>query len=197
MGLSCLFRELAIYDESDEPFTICEEVLVIVSESPIAPPKQRFIDKVLFGHQPSPELLAILLVYFVQGILGLARLAVSFFLKDDLAMGPAEVSALMGVAAIPWMVKPIFGFISDGLPIFGYRRRPYLVLSGLLGVGSWVAMATVVDSPMSATAAIALGSLSIAMSDVIVDSLVVERARGESVSEIGRASCRERVLNLV
>ena len=89
MGLSCLFHELAIYDEGDEPFTICEEVLVIVSESPIEPLKQRLIDKVLFGHQPSPELLAILLVYFVQGILGLARLAVSFFLKDDLAMGPA------------------------------------------------------------------------------------------------------------
>lgn len=158
---------------------------MIVSESPIAELKQRFIDKVLFGHQPSPELLAILLVYFVQGILGLARLAVSFFLKDDLGMGPAEVSALMGVAAIPWMVKPLFGFISDGVPIFGYRRRPYLVLSGLLGVASWVGLATVVDRPWSATAAIALGSLSIAMSDVIVDSLVVERARSESVSAAG------------
>jgi folate/biopterin transporter len=185
VGSSLLFNEATIYDEGDEPFNICEEVLVIVSESPIAPLKQRFIDKVLFGHQPSPELLAILLVYFVQGILGLARLAVSFFLKDDLAMGPAEMSALMGVAAIPWMVKPIYGFVSDGLPIFGYRRRPYLVLSGLLGVASWVAMATVVDTPMTATAAIAVGSLSIAMSDVIVDSLVVERARGESVSAAG------------
>ncbi len=158
---------------------------MIVSESPIAALKQRFVDKVLFGHQPSPELLAILLVYFVQGILGLARLAVSFFLKDDLGMGPAEVSALMGVASIPWMVKPFFGLLSDGLPIFGYRRRPYLILSGLLGVGSWVAMATGVHSAAAATAAIALGSLSVAMSDVIVDSLVVERARGESVSAAG------------
>ena len=78
MGFCCLFQGSAIYDKSDEPFTICEEVLVIVSESSIPPLKQRFIDKVLFGHQPSPELLAILLVYFVQGILGLARLAVSF-----------------------------------------------------------------------------------------------------------------------
>jgi folate/biopterin transporter len=156
---------------------------VIVSESPIAALKQRFVDKVLFGHQPSPELLAILLVYFVQGILGLARLAVSFFLKDDLGMGPAEVSALMGIASIPWMVKPFFGFLSDGLPILGYRRRPYLILSGL--VGFWVALATGVHSAAGATAAIALGSLSVAMSDVIVDSLVVERARGESVSAAG------------
>lgn len=142
-------------------------------------------EKVLFGNEPSPELVAILLVYFVQGILGLARLAVSFFLKDDLGLTPAQVSALMGIAAIPWVVKPLFGFLSDGLPIFGYRRRPYLVLSGLLGTLSWVALATVVDSALTATVAIALSSLSVAVSDVIVDSLVVERARSESASEAG------------
>ena len=142
-------------------------------------------EKVFFGNEPSPELMAILLVYFVQGILGLARLAVSFFLKDDLSLSPAQVSALMGVAALPWMVKPLFGFISDGLPIFGYRRRPYLILSGLLGTGAWIALATIVHNAWAATAAIALSSLSIAFSDVIVDSLVVERARQESTSDAG------------
>lgn len=35
-------------------------------------------EKVFFGNEPTPELIAILLVYVVQGILGLARLAVSF-----------------------------------------------------------------------------------------------------------------------
>ncbi len=158
---------------------------MIASDSPIAKFQQFLSQRILFGHEPSPELLAILMVYFVQGILGLARLAVSFFLKDDLKLGPAEVSALLGIASIPWMVKPFFGFLSDGLPIFGYRRRPYLILSGLLGVGSWIALATIVDSGAGATAAIALGSLSVAMSDVIVDSLVVERARNESVSAAG------------
>jgi folate/biopterin transporter len=147
--------------------------------------KDFLTEKIFFGNEPSPELMAILLVYFVQGILGLARLAVSFFLKDDLSLSPAQVSALMGIAALPWMVKPVFGFISDGLPVFGYRRRPYLILSGLLGAGAWVSMATVVHSAWAATTAIALSSLSIAFSDVIVDSLVVERARDESVRDAG------------
>ncbi|XWK85735.1 MAG: folate/biopterin family MFS transporter [Phormidium sp.] len=141
--------------------------------------------RTLLGKELTPELVAILLVYFVQGILGLARLAVSFFLKDELALSPAQVSALMGIAALPWMVKPLFGFISDGLPILGYRRRPYLILSGFLGSAAWISLATVVHSAWAATLAIALSSLSTAMSDVIVDSLVVERARGESISEAG------------
>ncbi|MCD8485390.1 MAG: folate/biopterin family MFS transporter [Desertifilum sp.] len=147
--------------------------------------KESIKDKLLFGNEPSPELVAILLVYFVQGILGLARLAVSFFLKDQLALGPAEVSALMGIAALPWMIKPAFGFLSDGLPILGYHRRPYLILSGLLGALAWVLLATVVHTAWAATAVILLSSLSVAVSDVIVDSLVVERARGESQSDAG------------
>ncbi|WP_414527716.1 folate/biopterin family MFS transporter [Nodularia chucula] len=142
-------------------------------------------EKIFFGHEPSAELIAILTVYFVQGILGLARLAVSFFLKDELLLSPAQVSALLGIVALPWIIKPVFGFISDGLPIFGYRRRPYLILSGLLGAISWVCLATIVHSSWAATLAIALGSLSVAVSDVIVDSLVVERARVESQASAG------------
>ena len=151
--------------------------------------KQRikgFIERrILLGQPLTLELSAILLVYFVQGILGLARLAVSFFLKDDIALSPAEVSALMGIAALPWTIKPVFGFMSDGLPIFRYRRRPYLILSGLLGAIAWLCMATLVDTPLKATIAILLTSLSVAISDVIVDSLVVERAREEDQGDAG------------
>ena len=156
---------------------------VIAEDSPVTPPP--LLQRILLGNRPTPELIAILLVYFVQGILGLSRLAVSFFLKDDLALGPAEVAALTGIAGIPWMIKPLFGFLSDGLPIFGYRRRSYLILSGMAGSAAWVALATVIHSAWLATLAIALSSLSIAVSDVIVDSLVVERARGESVAQTG------------
>jgi folate/biopterin transporter len=144
-----------------------------------------FLTKILFGHQPSPELFAILLVYAVQGILGISRLAVSFFLKDELALSPAEVAAMMGIAALPWTIKPLFGFMSDGLPIFGYRRRPYLILSGLVGVSAWVSLATVVHTAAAATFAIVITSLSVAVSDVIVDSLIVERARDESLVDSG------------
>lgn len=158
---------------------------MIVSSSGLTRLRDSLVDKIFFGQKPSPELIAILLVYFVQGIIGLARLSVSFFLKDELGLGPAEVSTLVGVAALPWMIKPAFGFISDGLPIFGYRRRPYLILSGLVGTLSWILMATVVHTPLAAAAAIALGSLSVAFSDVIVDSVVVERARKESLATAG------------
>ncbi|PSF35699.1 folate/biopterin family MFS transporter [Aphanothece hegewaldii CCALA 016] len=147
--------------------------------------KQAIKKDFLFGNKPTPELTAILGVYFVQGILGLARLAVSFFLKDELGLSPAQMGALVGVAAIPWVIKPVFGFLSDGFPIFGYRRRSYLILSGILGSTAWIALATIVHNTLQATAAILISSLSVAVSDVIVDSIVVERARKESLGQAG------------
>jgi len=44
-----------------------------------------------FGVDLSPDNMAVAIVYFVQGVLGLARLAVSFYLKDDLHLDPAEL----------------------------------------------------------------------------------------------------------
>ncbi|KAL2948624.1 hypothetical protein AAZX31_20G134900 [Glycine max] len=139
----------------------------------------------LFGVELSPDNVAVAMVYFVQGVLGLARLAVNFYLKDDLHLDPAEAAVISGFSALPWLVKPLYGFISDSVPLFGYRRRSYLVLSGLLGALSWSLMATFVDNKYSAGFCILLGSLSVAFSDVVVDSMVVERARGESQSTSG------------
>ncbi len=158
---------------------------MIISDMGLNPIQESWKRKLLFGQEPTPELLAILTVYLVQGVLGLARLAVSFFLKDELGLSPAQVSALMGLVAIPWIIKPLFGFLSDGLPIAGYRRRPYLVLSGILGFVAWIALATVVHSAWAATLAIALSSLSVAISDVIADSIVVERSRTADLSTVG------------
>ncbi|KAL4200249.1 hypothetical protein AMTRI_Chr03g55450 [Amborella trichopoda] len=138
-----------------------------------------------FGVDMTPETIAIAMVYFVQGVLGLSRLAVSFYLKDDLHLDPAETAVISGVSAFPWLIKPIYGFISDSYALFGYRRRSYLVLSGLLGAVSWGLMATLVNSKYNAALCILLGSLSVAFADVVVDSMVVERARGESQNTSG------------
>lgn len=134
-------------------------------------------DAVLAGFEPSPELAAILSVYFVQGALGISRLAVSFFLKDNLGLSPAECAALTGAAMLPWLVKPLYGFLSDALPIFGYRRRSYLIGAGAFGAAAWISLATVVDSAFAALVATIATSASVAISDVVVDSIVVQRVR--------------------
>ena len=102
---------------------------------------------VLQGVAVSPTTYSIMVVYFVQGALGLAALARTYFLKDQLGLSPGEQAALMGVTTLPWVIKPVYGFLTDGLPIFGLRRKPYLVIGGLLGSAAWASLATVVETP--------------------------------------------------
>ena len=139
----------------------------------------------IMGLDATPELLAIFLVYFVQGILGLSRLAVSYYFKDDLGMDPAELAIFQGFTALPWLIKPIYGFASDTFPILGYRRRSYLVLCGLLGSLAWTSMFLLHPGAPLATVFLVAGSAGTACSDVVVDSIVVEASRGKPASVAG------------
>ena len=77
--------------------------------------KSRYVK--VFGVDLSPDNVAVAIVYFVQGVLGLSRLAVSFYLKDDLHLEPAEVWWLKSsVCFIQILVH--FSFQSPGMSAF-------------------------------------------------------------------------------
>ncbi|KAL3936601.1 MAG: hypothetical protein SGBAC_008117 [Bacillariaceae sp.] len=148
-------------------------------------------DTIFLGIDPSPDVIAIASIYFVEGALGLARLAQTFLLKDELHLGPAELSALTGLFALPWTVKPLYGFLSDGVPLFGFRRRSYLILCGLVGAFSYTLVGNsffgllpaadgAAESSLlipSTVAALIVSSACIAFSDVVADGIVVEKSR--------------------
>ena len=131
------------------------------------------------GLSVTPTIVSILTVYFVQGALGISSLATSLFLKDELHLGPAETTALTGIFALPWVIKPVYGFLTDTFPIFGLRRRPYLVGAGLLGASAQLSLCFLVDAPWQALVACTASNLGIAFSDVVADSLCVEAARSQ------------------
>ena len=153
-----------------------EDIVEVLATPSIQQPRS-LLSQLLGGATWNAELAAILTVYFVQGALGLSRLAVTYFMKDELKLSPAEVAALGGITSLPWIIKPLYGFLTDGVPLFGYRRRSYLGLAGVLGCASWLALGTTIADVPSAVAAIVLGSASVAVSDVVADSIVVERSR--------------------
>lgn len=151
-------------------------------------PLQLWLERnVLLGIEATPETLAIVTIYFVEGALGLARLAQSYLLKDELHLGPAELSALTGLFVLPWTIKPLYGFLSDGFPLLGYKRKSYLIAAGLLGGlsytalgygGLWDGTLLPPEAVVPATvAALMVSSACIAFSDVVADGIVVTRTR--------------------
>jgi len=146
--------------------------------------RQTLKNTIFLGIEPTPDVIAIATIYFVEGALGLARLAQTFLLKDELHLGPAELSALTGIFTLPWTIKPLYGFLSDGFPLFSYRRRSYLVLAGITGCLSYSAVGNnfwgLLGEELSVTttvAALVVSSACIAVSDVVADGIVVQKTR--------------------
>eukprot|EP00742_Colponemidia_sp_Colp-10_P002152 GILJ01002299.1.p1 GENE.GILJ01002299.1~~GILJ01002299.1.p1 ORF type:complete len:531 (+),score=67.34 GILJ01002299.1:81-1673(+) len=124
--------------------------------------------------------LVICFIAALQGLQGLADLGMSYLYKDDLHMSPSQVSFANGFAMVPWIIKPLWGFISDCFPIFGYRRKPYLILFGLVGMGAWLLMSLWVNAIWQAVMMIFFTSLAMAFCNVIGEALVVERSQGST-----------------
>ena len=129
-------------------------------------------------------------LYFVQSVgdptSGLVAQPVRSLLK---AWGesPAELAALMALLAVPWTIKPIFGLLSDFVPLFGSRRRNYLLLANALAAASLLVLALTPLTPGSWWTLFALllpTTMAIALGDVIVDALMVER--GQPLGLTGR-----------
>lgn len=70
-------------------------------------------------------LLQIFFVYFTQGIRStLCSLGTSYYLNETLALAPAQSESLRATAAIPWIIKPLYGMLSDSVPIWGRGASP-------------------------------------------------------------------------
>src|ERR1700761_1531899 len=81
------------------------------------------------------------LVYVVEGvgqIVGLISQPLNFYLKEAMGWTPVQVTAFITVFNLPWIIKPLYGLISDFVPLFGYRRKSYLILVNAAAIAGFV-----------------------------------------------------------
>ena len=129
-------------------------------------------------------------LYFVQSVgdptSGLIAQPVRSLLRSW-GESPAALGALMALLAVPWTIKPAFGLLSDFVPLFGSRRRSYLLFANGLAALSLLLLAFVPLAPGSSWLLFALllpTTMAIALGDVIVDALMVEK--GQPLGLTGR-----------
>lgn len=72
-----------------------------------------------------------------------AKLPLQFLLKNHLHLGPTAMAAFFGLTSLAWYFKPVAGLLSDAVPLWGSRRRNYLMLSGLCAGLLWVLLGVV------------------------------------------------------
>jgi predicted MFS family arabinose efflux permease len=76
---------------------------------------------------------------FVQ-LQSLGNLPFYSLLMNRMGLDSAQAAAFINVATLPWSFKAIAGLIVDGFPLFGSRRRGYLLLSAGIAAMIWILM---------------------------------------------------------
>src|SRR5215813_6657126 len=124
------------------------------------------------------------LVYVVEGmgqIVGLIYQPINYYLKEVHAWTPVQVTAFLTVFNLPWIIKPLYGLISDFVPLFGYRRKSYLIIANLLAAGAylWAARS---ETPSHLLVALLLTAYGMAISSTLCGALLVENGQRFGVS---------------
>jgi predicted MFS family arabinose efflux permease len=146
------------------------------SQIPAAASERRLVNHLLlfFG-----------LVYVVEGlgqIGGLISQPLTYYLKQTHGWTALQVTAFITVFNVPWVIKPVYGLVSDFLPLFGYRRKSYLLIANTAAVGGYF-WATQINTPSVLLLALMLTAYAMAISSTLCGAVLVEN--GQRLHESG------------
>ncbi len=122
-------------------------------------------------------------MYLVQGIVepteGLIAQPVRSLLKSW-GYSATAIGGFGALLGLPWMLKPLYGLLTDFVPLAGTRRRSYLLLT----TGAATAGLTTLFLVPVPTGAYSLllvmmlvPTMGVAFSDVVVDALMIEKGQ--------------------
>ena len=81
--------------------------------------------------------ISMLLIGFYAGICVISDLAVKYYFKDKKKVETANLTRILIIFKIPYLIKPLYGFLLDFFPIFGYKKKSYLFICFLVNISSW------------------------------------------------------------
>jgi len=126
------------------------------------------------------------LVYIVEGvgqIGGLIAQPLSFYLKQVHGWTALQVTAYLTIFNFPWIIKPVYGVLSDLLPVFGYRRKTYLIAANVIAAGAYL-WTTQLTAPGQLVWALQLTAYAMAISSTVCGAVLVEN--GQRLGESGK-----------
>ena len=114
------------------------------------------------------------------GVIG--RLPLQLLLKNELHFNAQTLAAFMVVTTFAWNVKPLAGILSDAFPLFGTRRRHYMLLGAGMAAVCWLLMGVVprAYAPLVLTAFGA--NVFMVIASTVMGGLMVEAGRKYGIS---------------
>jgi MFS family permease len=122
------------------------------------------------------------IVYFAQGMWYLPYQTITIVLKER-GLSAGQVATFFFITTIPWLIKPLYGLLSDFVPLFGRRRKSYFLLATALAAIAGASLAVTADHGYWALAILfTTMGLGLAFTDVLTDALMVENGRAHGLT---------------
>lgn len=134
----------------------------------------------------------LLAVVLVVGILastlpqpqGLGRLPLQNLLKNHLHVKASQMASFFFYCGLFWYIKPLAGILTDAFPLFGTRRRHYLLFSSALAAAAWIVLALLPRTYGALLLGAIVVNLFMVMISTVTGAFLVEV--GQSRGEVGR-----------
>jgi len=81
--------------------------------------------------------ISLLLISFYSGVIAISDLGVKYYLKDEQKLNTSTFSSILLIIKVAYLIKPIFGLLIDFFPIFGYKKKIYLLLCFIINIFCW------------------------------------------------------------
>ena len=83
-------------------------------------------------------MLILTMQYLNQGCKILIELALQDLLKESFKVEPSVMQKYTSLLYLPFSFKVFYGFITDNIPIFGSKKKYYMVIMAALQFGAMV-----------------------------------------------------------
>jgi MFS family permease len=113
--------------------------------------------------------------YFAQGAAFAAILLIPVILINEYGIADETALTYQSIIMIPWYIKLLYGLLSDNVSFKKLgRRKPYILIAGVLGLVGWFVLPSFKTFNAGFLVIGILLSLSIALSDAVIDSIAVD-----------------------
>jgi len=112
----------------------------------------------------------------------LARLPLQNLLKNELHLDRTANAAFFFWAGLAWYLKPFAGILTDAFPLFGSRRKSYIVISASLAALSWLALTVTPHEFRDLLLVVILINTFMVIASTVVGGYMVETAQANSGS---------------
>src|ERR1700719_3648563 len=123
----------------------------------------------------------VVMVYFAYGALGLIEVTRDLWIKESLSLTPSQLAGISVWLTLPWTVKMVVGEPVDTVPIFGSKRKSYILIGALLmatgllilagAAGRWLTFARPDQLYVLGAMLVAIGTV---LQDVVADAMSTE-----------------------